>query len=196
MNTTTHHRTLSLLFTLVLSACGSSGDEDPSSGLLEMAEALRDLEQLAPPPAEVQTIDYDLSSADPRWQGWTATAPAGARVMEDGVHGARLAADGLFGFDLSFAPQRQDLSELRRNVEAGAQMANGELTLSFLESTPDSLVWTVTGYGSTTYKFAMNLTAGDREVSCSNLMMGLQSEAELEQHRAACRTLRPTTQGS
>lgn len=179
------------LILIAVAACGSSESAPPTPEPTGAAPPAAAAPEPAPEPA-IEMADYDLSSADARWQGWIATAPAGARVMQDGVNGARIAAGGRDGFDLAFKPAHRDLAQLRRNLETGAQASNGEVTLAFTEATDDRLVWTSTGYGSTTYGFTINYSVGDREVSCSNnIMMGLRDEAALAQHQAACQTLRP-----
>jgi hypothetical protein len=155
----------------------------------EKADAKPEPEPEPEKPA-IEMVEHDLGSADPEWEGWVAQGPKGAKVMADGVKGARIAADGRDGFDLAFAPKTTDLASLKGNVEKGAEASDGKLTLTFTSDTPELLEWIADGYGAKRYNFVMNMTAGDREVTCkNNYMMGIASEDDLAAHKAACETL-------
>jgi hypothetical protein len=141
--------------------------------------------------APVEMTEFDLTPADPTWAGWTAKGPASAKVMADGVKGARIAAgrrDG--GFDIAFAPKQTDLAELKKNLEIGAKASDGKLEHTFTADATDKLEWTSTGYGATKYNFVMHMKVGDREVTCkNNYMVGIDSAEARTQHQEACKTL-------
>ena len=98
----------------------------------------------------VELVDHDLSSADPKWAGWSAKGPADAKVMADGVAGARLAAKGPSlldrkpgsdeGFDIAFAWGKDDLASLKSNLKKGAD--DSKSTLTFTKDEADRLEYT------------------------------------------------------
>lgn len=140
-----------------------------------------------PPP---KMVDFDLSSADPEWEGWKAQGPEGAKVMKDGVKGARIAANGRDGFDLQFAPKKKDLAEYKAGILKGVEASNGKSKVEWLVDEEGHLEWTREGYGSTSYNFMMHLTVDGKDVTCqNNVMMGIQGKERLEMHKAACKTL-------
>ena len=190
---------LALPLCLVLTACGDKKPDDKAEKKTDdkAAEAKTDEKAAEPEPAaepekpEVKMIEFDLSAGDPEWAGWVAEGPEGAKVMADGVKGARIAADGHDAFDLAFAPKKTDLAELEANVQKGADASKGEMKLTFTSDTPELLEWVADGYGSKRYNFVMNMTVGDREVTCkNNYMMGIATEEDLAMHKAACATLK------
>src|SRR5262249_29167193 len=60
----------------------------------------KDALKSAPEPTAADMIEIDLSSADPAFKGWSAKGPKDAKVLADGLHGARIAANGLQAFDI------------------------------------------------------------------------------------------------
>ncbi len=182
----------SLLFAL---ACDAASSSTAASGETKTASAAPAAAKPAPTeskpaPAAVEIVDYDLTSADPEWAGWTAKAPKGAQIMADGVKGARIAGNGRDGFDLNFDPKHKDLKELKKNLETGAAASKGEMKITFTKDTADALEWTSVGYGATTYSFVHLMKVGGRDVSCgNNFMVGIRDEALLKQHVDACKSL-------
>lgn len=146
-------------------------------------------------PEEVarEMIEHDLSSADPIWEGWVAEGPKEAKVMKDGVKGARIAAGGRGKpqWDVSWAPTKKDLAQLKENLQKGAENSDGKMTITFTKDEPDRLEWTSDGYGTKTYSFTLHMTAeGVGDVTCANnIMAGIESEQERELYMASCATL-------
>lgn len=141
-----------------------------------------------PPPT---MIDFDLSSADPEWDGWTAQGPEGAKVMKDGVKGARIAANGRHGFDLQFAPKKKDLAQYKASILKGVEASEGKSKVEWLVDEEGHLEWTREGYGSTSYNFMMHMAVDGKDVTCqNNVMMGIEGKERLEMHKAACKTLK------
>ena len=139
---------------------------------------------------ELVMIEHDLTSADPEWEGWVAKGPEGAKVMADGVKGARIAAGRDIDWDLAWAPKKRDLAELKKNLEKGAESSEGKVKLTFTTETPEALEWTYEGYGATKYNFVMHMEVDGKEITCkNNYMVGIPSEELREQHKQACLTL-------
>ncbi len=189
---------LALPLCLSLAACDKGKDEgkadDKKAEDKKDAEPQAKAEDKTPPPEPekpaLTMIEHDLSSADPEWAGWVAEGPDGAKVMADGVKGARIAA-GKMDWDVAWAPKKTDLAQLKKSLETGAANSDGKLKLTFTTDTPEALEWTSEGYGTTKYNFVMHMTVGDREITCkNNYMVGIPSTELLEQHKAACNTLK------
>lgn len=189
--------TQTLLVALFTFACGGQATEEsqPATGSGSAAQPVTATPPTPPPPpvpAALTMVSHDLSSADPAWAGWTAQGPEGCRVMQDGVHAARIACNGSDGWDMSFAPRHRNLRQIRESLETGARASNGAMTLNFIVATEDRLEWTTTGYGSTNWNFIINTRVGRQDFACSNnYMMGIGTEALFNQHKAACETLTP-----
>ncbi len=146
-------------------------------------------------------VEHDLGPAHADWKGWVAKAPKNAKVMADGVKGARLAAKGpnalerargkVGGFDLRFSPKKMDLATTKKNIQKGADNSKGKLKLEWLVDKPDHLEWLADGYGTKSWSFAIHMKVDGRDVTCSNNhMMGIGSKVLLEQHKEACKTLK------
>ncbi len=148
-------------------------------------EAAKEAE--APP----EMIDFDLGSADPEWEGWKAQGPKGAKVLKDGVKGARIAANGRHGFDLQFAPKKKDLTQYKASIEKGVEASEGKSKVTWIVDKPEHLEWTREGYGSTSYNFMMHMNVDGRDVTCqNNVMMGIEGKDRLQMHKDACKTLK------
>lgn len=196
MNTNQIMLALALSFTL--GACGGSAAPAPgakSDG--SKVDAPKADTPVAPakvePPAKpaVEMVEHDLSSADPEWAGWVAQGPKGAKIMPDGVQGARIAAGRDSDFDLAFAPKKTEFADLKKGLQTGADSSGGKMKLTFTTDTAEALEWTSEGYGRTTYNFIQNMTADGRAVTCkNNYMVGIESTESLAAHKAACATLK------
>jgi hypothetical protein len=147
-------------------------------------------------------VDFDLSTADPKWKGWTAKGPADAKVLADGVQGARIAAKGPSildqkkggdnGFDLAFAWGKDDLKALRKNIQKGADspVGNVKVKLTFTRDEPDTLEWTTEVGDSKTYSFEMHIKVGKADITCkNNYMVGSGNPDEHKRVMDACKTL-------
>lgn len=185
-----------LLCGVLLTACSDSQPAQTHGGQPSTPEAPTPTpaptpEPEPPPPAkQAPLVEFDLSTADAEWQGWIAKAPGQAKVMADGVKGARVAGGGRDGFDLAWAPRHKDLAKLKQNLMTKAANSEGNVKINIVAETEDHLEWMSEAYGSKTWDFATNFAVGDKQVSCgTNFMMGLTSEEALEQHKNTCKTL-------
>lgn len=183
-------------FTIALAACGGEAKKSAPQAEASKVDAPKadapkaDAPKPAPEKAPLEMVEHDLSSADPEWAGWVAQGPKEAKLLQDGVKGARIAANKTSGFDLAFAPKKTDLAELKKNLQIGESKSEGKSKLTFTTDTPDALEWTFEGYGATKYNFVRNMTVGDREVTCkNNYMVGIDSEELRARHIEACNTL-------
>lgn len=158
----------------------------------------------APKPAAkaVDMIDIDLSTADAKWKGWTAKGPADAKVLADGVQGARIAAKGPSildhtkggdnGFDMAFAWGKDDFKSLRKNLQKGADnpIGNTKMKLTFTKDEPDLLEWTTEVGDTKTYNFEMHMKVEKADVTCkNNYMIGSGNADEHKRVMDACKTL-------
>ncbi len=132
------------------------------------------------------TTEYDLSSADPAWRGWVASGPAGAKVMAEGSHGARLATDGLEAFDVTFGDPRS-VKDAKAGIEASKALPDTKIT--YLSEADDNLEWRVDAFGSKSFKFVKNVTVGGKKVSCANDLMGASNEQAFAEQKATCASL-------
>jgi hypothetical protein len=184
---------LALPLALSLAACGGDAKKPTPQAEAPKAEVAQAEAPKPPPPPPapvIEMVEHDLSSADPEWAGWVAKGPKEAKVMQDGVKGARIAAGRAAGFDLAFAPKKQDLATIKKNLEIGAEKSEGKLKLTFTTDTADALEWTADGYGAVKFNFIRNMTVGDREIACkNNYMIGIDGEESLARHKEACDSL-------
>jgi len=196
------------LLMLPLVACGSDNATPASSASASAAPAAKTSSSpaasAAPKPSAApsaapaasasapaaEMVEIDLSSADPAWKGWVANGPKDAKVLADGVHGARIAANGMDAFDVAFGQGKAMLKTVKSGVEAGVKGSGGSLKVTYTTDTADKLEWT-TEVGSTkTYNFVWSIKASGKDMSCStNTMMGA-SEAMVAQLKTACGTLK------
>jgi hypothetical protein len=138
-------------------------------------------------PAPIEMKEHDLTSAGAEWEGWVAQGAASGEVMGDLGKAARIAGGKDTDFDLLFVPKKTDFAESKANVEKGAE-ANAGTKVTFTSDTPELLEWTTEGEGWSSYSFEMNMTVGDREVTCKTLH-GTKTPEARDQHKAACATL-------
>lgn len=157
-------------------------------------------------PAEekkVEIKEFDLESADPKWKGWVASGPADAKVMQDGVAGARLAANGPSmldrkeggdsGFDVAFAWGKDDLKELKKNLEKGAENspADFKMKLNWTKEDADLVEWTTEVGKSKSYNFVKHIKVDGKDITCkNNYMVGSGNEAEHKRVMDACASLK------
>lgn len=135
-------------------------------------------------------VEIDLSTADPAWKGWVVQGPKEAKVLADGVKGARVAANGMDAFDLAFAQGKTVMKEVKSGVEAGVKGSGGSLKVTYTVDTADKLEWTTEVAGTKSYNFVWALKASGTDVSCrTNAAMGA-SEALVAQLKTACGTLK------
>ncbi len=149
-------------------------------------------------PKASELIEYDLAPAGKAWNGWTAKAPKGCKVMEDLGKAARLACDGpgmedrsgRHGFDIAFAQGHADLAKLkeqRADRWAKAKTAGEHVMLA---DKPDFLAWREGKDKALTFHFLRHMKVAGQDFTCkTNLMIGGGTEAEHALHLAACRTL-------
>ncbi|MFO0586527.1 MAG: hypothetical protein U0441_03275 [Polyangiaceae bacterium] len=161
--------------------------------------AAKPAETAAPAPA---MTEFDLSTADAKWKGWVAMGPADAKVMADGVNGARIAAKGPSildqkeggdqGFDLAFAWGKDDLKELKKNLQNGADHPIGDMKvkITWTKEEPDLLEWTTEVGKMKTYNFVQHIKVEKTDITCkNNYMIGSGNEAEHKRVMDACKTL-------
>jgi hypothetical protein len=179
------------------SATGKPATSAPAAAVTATAAATP-----SPAKAAVALADFDLSTADAKWKGWTAKGPADAKVMADGVQGARIAAKGPSildqkkggdnGFDVAFAWGKDDLKALKKNLQKGADnpVGNVKMKLTFTRDEADMLEWTTEVGDSKTYSFEMHMKIGKADVTCkNNYMVGSGNPEEHQRVMDACKTL-------
>lgn len=134
--------------------------------------------------------EFDLASADPAWKGWVAMGPKSAKVLADGVHGARIAANGMDAFDLTFAPAKTRLSDRKKGIQDGQKFAGASTKTTFLVDSSDKLEWVMEGSTFKAWNFVWNMKASGKDVTCASGPQGASSEARLAELKKACETLR------
>jgi hypothetical protein len=144
----------------------------------------------APEPTAADLVETDLSTADPAWKGWVAKGPKDAKVMADGLHGARIAANGLNAFDVSFAPRKTKLADVKKGVETGQKIMGGTAKTTYTTDTADKLEYTTEISGSKIWRFTWNVKASGKDVTCSTGTMGASTETLLAVLKASCESLR------
>lgn len=186
------------------SAAAASGSPaasgKPAATATASATATAKPEAPAAKPAEM--VEFDLGTADPKWKGWVAKGPADAKVLADGVQGARIAAKGPSildqkkggdnGFDVAFAWGKEDLKGLKKNLQQGADHPIGDMKmkLTFTKEEPDLLEWTTEVGESKTYNFVMHMKVEKTDITCkNNFMVGAGNEDEHKRIMEACKTL-------
>lgn len=156
----------------------------------------------AEPAKTVEMTEFDLSTADAKWKGWVAKGPSDAKVMQDGVQGARVAANGPNildrkpggdnGYDIAFAWGKDDLKELKKNLQKGADnpIGGAKMKLTFTKDEPDMLEYTTEVGETKSYNFVMHMKVEKADVTCKNgNMMGAGNEAEHKRLMDGCKTL-------
>lgn len=137
---------------------------------------------------KVELVDKDLSTAGAVWKGWVMKAPADADVMGD-LSGVRIVTKKAIGpgsFDLAFKLGKQNLKELKTNLEKGAAAA--KTTVTFTVDTPEALEWTITAGSAKTYDFSLIQKTGGKDVTCYTVT-ARESEAEIAALKEACKRL-------
>jgi hypothetical protein len=179
----------------LLAACSKDSAPAAAGSAASVPSAPASIAPAAPPaaPAPAATaamVEIDLGSADPAWKDWVVTGPKDAKVLADGVHGARVAANGMDAFDVAFGQGKPSLKDTKAGLQAGAKA--GSMKLTFTTDTADKLEWT-TEVGATatkTFNFVIGYKASGKDVFCqTNSGMGVSSEAMLAQLKTACGTL-------
>ncbi|MBA3452699.1 MAG: hypothetical protein H0T42_06390 [Deltaproteobacteria bacterium] len=136
---------------------------------------------------------YDLASAGASWKGYTARLPrAGAKVMGDLGGAARVATNGRDAepFDVAWAPGSPDLANIKETTAAGESVGT---KTRFLVENPDDVTWlSEFKTGGKSYHFDIGVSAAGQTFRCYSLPMGVDSEAQLAAHKAACATLTKT----
>ena len=200
--------TLFVTLSFGIAACDASKDDgggQPASASegASATPAKGDTEEASAKAAAVEMVEHDLSSAHADWKGWVAKGPKDAKVLADGVNGARIAGKGPSildrkpggdsGFDLAFEPGKQDLKSLKTNLEKGAanSAADTKLTLAFTKDEPTMLEWTAEVAGTKTYNFVKHIEVEGKSFTCkNNYMMGSGNDAEHKRVLEACGSLR------
>ncbi len=197
--------------TLFLGACGSSGgsttgssasSSTPTSTAASKGSSGATAAKTADAPKPVELTEFDLSSADPKWKGWVAKGPADAKVMADGVEGARIAAKGPsimdmkkggdMGFDVAFAWGKDDLKELKASIQKGADhpMGDAKVKVTFTKDDPDDLEWTLEVGDMKSYNFEIHMNVEKSDITCkNNYMVGAGNEDEAKRIMDACKSL-------
>ncbi len=181
------------------SKSASSGEATPDKGAKGDTKPASD----KPEPKPVEMVDHDLTSAHADWKGWVAKGPKDAKVLADGLKGARIAAKGPGlmdrkkggdnGFDVAFAPGKQDLKPLKTNLEKGAANSSGDtkMTLTFTKNEAGMLEWTAEVAGFKTYSFVKHIQVDAKDYTCkNNYMVGSGNEAEHKRVLEACGSLK------
>lgn len=132
-------------------------------------------------------VEHDLSTADPAWKGWTAKGPKDAKVMADGVKGARIAANGMDAFDISFTSTKEKLADLKKGAETAAKTTSGKA--EFSTDTADKLVWNIDNSGIKRFFFAQNMKVGGKDVGCGTGPMGVAKLEDLKVYEESCASL-------
>jgi hypothetical protein len=125
-----------------------------------------------------------------------------AKVLADGVNGARIAAKGPSildqkkggdqGFDVAFGWGKEDLKSLKKNLQTGADHPIGDMKvkLTWTKDEADLLEWTTEVGEMKSYNFVMHMKVEKTDITCkNNYMMGSGNEAEHKRVMDACATL-------
>jgi len=161
-------------------------------------------EKKADAPAEM--VDHDLEAGDPKWKGWTAKGPKDAKVLADGVNGARIAgkasksmlerkAGDDTGYDIHFAWGKEDLKATKKAVTAEKIPVEGiKIVTTVTKDEPGLLEWvdevTTKEGTSKQYSFVIHVNVEKTDVSCgNNFMIGAGNEAQHKVHMEGCKTL-------
>jgi hypothetical protein len=156
--------------------------------------------------APVEMVDHDLEAGDPKWKGWTAKGPKDAKVLADGVNGARIAGKAAksmiqrgpgddTGYDIHFAWGKDDLKATKKAITAEKIPVEGvKVVTTITKEEPGLLEWTdeITTKTETskTYNFVMHLIVEKSDVSCgNNFMIGAGNEAQHKAHMEGCKSL-------
>jgi hypothetical protein len=177
------------------SAAGTTAATSKSTGATSTAKATATAAATA-----VEMVDQDLSAGDASWAGWTAKGPKDAKVMADGVKGARIAAKGPGlldqkpggdqGFDIAFAWGKPDLKNMKTNLEKGASAPDYKMKLEFTKDEAEFLQFKSTVGEMTTHGFSMAMKVDGKDITCqNNIMVGAGNEAELQREIDACKSL-------
>jgi hypothetical protein len=151
-------------------------------------------------------VDHDLEAGDPKWKGWTAKGPKDAKVLADGVNGARIAGKAAksmiqrgpgddTGYDIHFAWGKDDLKATKKAITAEKIPVEGvKVVTTITKEEPGLLEWTdeITTKTETskTYNFVMHLNVEKTDVSCgNNFMIGAGNEAQHKAHMEGCKSL-------
>ncbi len=211
MHTSSLRSFVSLGFVIsALAGCGGEGASSTAASSTAAGSAKPAGSAAAAKTAEAKPADkpaemkeHDLSTADPKWAGWVAMAPVDAKVMQDGVAGARLAAKGPNllerteggdnGFDVAFGWGKDDLKELKKNLEKGAESSPADFKMknTWTKEDADLLEWTSEVGKSKSYSFVKHMKVDGKDITCkNNYMMGHGNEAEHKRAMDACATLK------
>ena len=93
-------------------------------------------------------VDLDLGAADPAWKGWVAKGPKDAKIMADGLHGARIAANGMNAYDIAFASGKTKMADKKKGIETGRKIMGPDVKITYTTDTADSLEWATEVSGS------------------------------------------------
>jgi hypothetical protein len=199
--------TLLLSASVALVACdsapssGGAGTSTPTGGATAKSTGgTTTAKATGDAPGPVEMVDHDLAAGDPSWAGWTAKGPKDAKVLADGVKGARIAAKGPSildqkpggdqGFDIAFAWEKPDLKQRKASAEKGAAASEGKLKVEFTKDEPELLQWKSIMGDSTTYNFVMAMKVEGKDITCqNNTMIGAGNEAEMNRMMDGCKSL-------
>ena len=125
--------------------------------------------------------EYDLSSVNAKWKGWTVKAPEGAQVMGDLGTRARVAGKKV---DFNLNQDKPDLAGKRKTLES---IKSSDVKFAFTKQTPDELEWSVESSGHTSYSFIHVVHVGKATVQCEPENAG--SQDALQAIADACTTV-------
>ncbi len=145
--------------------------------------------QTGPEVTVADLVDLDLGAADPAWKGWAAKGPKDAKIMADGVHGARIAANGLNAYDIAFAQGKAKLADKKKGIETGRKIMGPDVKITYTADTADNLEWATEVSGTKVWHFARNVKASGKDVTCSAGTMGVMTETMLAVLKAGCDSL-------
>lgn len=175
--------TLGMIAMMALAGCGNGGGGD--SGSAKPAGSGSPGAGTAAAPAA--TAEIDLSPGGAAWVGWSIKGPAGATVAADGAGGAQVAFKD---YQLTIAPGKPLVADMKEGAKAGAEIVNG--TMKLIVDKPDELEYTtelkdILGKDVKQFGFAQTITVGGKPYSCSSV--GVPSEADLAAAKAMCKSL-------
>ena len=150
----------------------------------------KDAMKPAAEPTAADLVDMDLSTADPAWRGWVAKGPKDAKVMPDMLKGARIAANGLGAYDITFVPRKTKLADTKKGIEAGQKIMGSSTKTTYVTDTAEKLEW-ITEVGLTkVWHFTWNMKVSGKDVTCSVGTMGAASESMVALLKTGCESLR------
>ena len=175
-------------FFLALAACNKDASTTTTSASTALVAPAKATATSSPATTTTTTTaaatgvtEYDLSTVNAKWKGWTVKGPEGAQVMGDLGTRARVAGKS---FDFNLNQDKPDLAGHRKLLEG---FKSPDTKFTFTKQTPDELEWNIESNGHTSYSFIHVIHVGKQTVQCEPENAG--PESELKVIADACTTV-------